>query len=132
MFFVSVIYSGVNIFNVPYDLNTTINFIRILNFTYSFVYVNVDISYDSNCNFSALINKSKPGSNGCSKNAILISLLLTSSYFHLLVKQKSNVRVKIIHLVTFFFIGCPVNIFILPRLIMRLVFAANHSFLLLN
>ena len=31
---------------------------------YSFVKVHVDVSYDGNWNFSELMNKSKPGSNG--------------------------------------------------------------------
>ena len=122
----------VNIFIVLYDFNNTIDFITILNFTYSFVSVRVDISYDSNHHFSDLINKSKAGRNGCNKNAVSIFLFLTSPLFHLLIKQKFDVRVKIIHLGTFFFIGCPANIFILPCLTMRLVFAANHSFLSLN
>ena len=72
----------VNIFNVLYDFSNTISFIRILYFTYSFVYVSVDISYKSNRNFSGLINKSKPGRNGCNKNAVLIFLFLTSPFFH--------------------------------------------------
>ena len=33
--------------------------------------VNVDVSYDDNCNLSELMNKSKPGSNGSNKNTIL-------------------------------------------------------------
>ena len=51
------------------------------------------------------MNKSKPGSSGSNKNAILILLLLTSSIFHLLIKQKPDVKVKIIPLELFFFIG---------------------------
>ena len=67
--------------------------------------VNFDVSYDGNSNFSELMNKSKPESNGSNKNAILIFLFLTSSFFHLLMKQKPNVGVKIIPLAIFFFIG---------------------------
>ena len=54
--------------------------IRFLNFTYSFIEVNVDVGYDGNHNFSELMNKSVPGSNGGNKNTILI--FLTSSFFH--------------------------------------------------
>ena len=55
------------------------------------------------------MNKTKPGSNGNNKNGILIFLSLTSSFFHLLVKQKPDVRVKIISLVISFFIGSSVK-----------------------
>ena len=68
----------VNIFSVHNDFNATNNFIRFLNFTYSFVKVNVDVSYDGNRNLSELINKSEPGSNGSNKNAMLVFLFLTS------------------------------------------------------
>ena len=37
-------------------------------------------------NLSELMNKSKPGSNGSSNNAILVFLFLTSSFFNLLIK----------------------------------------------
>ena len=67
--------------------------------------VNVDISYDGNRNLSELMNKSKPGSHGSNNNAILVFLFLTSSFFHLLIKQKPDVRVKIIPLAIFFFLG---------------------------
>ena len=77
--------SFVNIFNVHNDFNATNNFIRFLNFTYSFVEVNVDVSHDDSRNLSELMNKSKLGSNGSNKNAILIFLFLTSSFFHLLI-----------------------------------------------
>ena len=95
----------VNIFSVHNDFNAINNFIRFLNLTRSFVQVNVDVSYDGNCNIGKLMNKSKPGSNGRIKNAILIFLFLASSSFHLLMKQKSDVRVKIIPLAIFFFIA---------------------------
>ena len=98
--------SFVNIFNVHNDFNATNNFIRFLNFTYSFVEVNVDVSYDGSCNLSELMNKSKPGSNVSNKNAILIFLFLTSSFFHLLIN--------------------------IPHLIMRSMFVADHIFLPLN
>ena len=94
----------VNIFSVHNDINATNNFIRFLNFTYSFVEVNVDVSYDGNRNLSELMNKSRPGSIGSNKNAILVFLFLTSSFFHLLIKQKPDVRVKIFPL-TIFFLG---------------------------
>ena len=68
----------VNTFSVHNDFNATNNFIGFLNFTYSFVEVNVDVSYDGNRNFSELRNKLKPGSNGGNKIAILIFLFLTS------------------------------------------------------
>ena len=96
-------------FSVHIDFNATNNFIKFLNFTYSFVEINVDVSYDVNRNFIELRNKSKLGSNGSKKNAILIFLFLTSSFFHLLITQKSGVRVKIILLTIFFFIGSPVK-----------------------
>ena len=66
---------------------------------------NVDVSYDGNRNLSELMNKSKPGSHGSNNNAILVFLFLTSSFFHLLMKQKPDVRVKIILLTIFFFLG---------------------------
>ena len=76
-----------NIFSVHNDFNATNNSIRFLNFTYSLVEVNVDVSYDGNRDLTELMNKSKPRSNGSNKNAILIFLFLTSSFFHLLIKQ---------------------------------------------
>ena len=39
--------------------------------------VNVDVSYDGNHNLRELINKSKHGSNGSNKSAILLFLFLT-------------------------------------------------------
>ena len=95
----------VNIFSVHNHFNATNNFLRFLNFTYSFVEANVDVSHDGNHNLSELINKSEPGSNDSNKNTILIFLFLTSSFFHLLIKQKPDVRVKIIPLAIFFFLG---------------------------
>ena len=53
--------------------------------------------------------KSKPGSNGSIKNDIWIFLFLTSSFFHLLIKHKADVRVKIILLAIFFVIGSSVK-----------------------
>ena len=82
-----------NIFSVHIDFNA----------------ISIDVSCDGNRNLSELINKSKPGSNGGKKNAILIFLFLTSSFFHLLIKQKPDVRVKIIPLAIFFFIGSSVK-----------------------
>ena len=63
--------------------------------------VNVDVSYDGNRNLSELMNKSKPGSHGSNNNAILVFLFLTSLFFHLLIKQKPDVRVKVIPLTIF-------------------------------
>ena len=71
--------------------------------------VNVDVSYDGNHNLSELMNKSKLGRNGSNNNAILVFLFLTSSFFHLLIKQTTNVRVKIIPLTIFFFLGSSVR-----------------------
>ena len=116
----------VNIFNVHNDFKATNNFIRFLNFTYSFVEVNVNVSYNGSRNLSELMNKSKHGNNNCNKNAISIFLFLTSSFFHLLIKQKPDVRVKIIPLAIFFFIGSYIKkIFNIPHLIMESMFAAN-------
>ena len=99
----------VNFFSVHNDFNETNNFIRFLNFTNSFVEVNVDVIYDGSCNFRVLMIKSKLGSDGSNKNAILIFLFLISSFVHLLTKQKLDVRVKIILLAIFFFIGSSVK-----------------------
>ena len=85
----------VNIFSVHNDFNATNNFIRFLNFTYSFMEVNVDVSYDGNRNLSELMNKSKPGSHGSNNNAILVFLFLTSSFFHLLIKQNLMLESKL-------------------------------------
>ena len=75
-----------NIFNIRNGFNETNNFIRFLSFTYSFVEVNADVSYDGSRNPSERMNKSKPGSNDSKKNAILIFMFLTSSFFHFLIK----------------------------------------------
>ena len=99
----------VNIFNVHNDFNATNNFIRFLNFTHSFVEVNVDVIYDDSRNLSELMNESKPGINDSNKNAISIFLFLTSSFFHLLIKQNPDIRVKIIPLAIFSFIGSHVK-----------------------
>ena len=99
----------VNIFSAHNDFNATNCFVRLLSFTYSFVEVNVDVSYYGNRNLSELINKSEAGSNGSNKNAILVFLFLTSSFFHLLIKQKPDVRVKIIPLTIFFFLRSSVR-----------------------
>ena len=40
-------------FSVHNDFNASNNFIRLLNFTYSFVEVNVDVSYDGNHNLGS-------------------------------------------------------------------------------
>ena len=119
----------VNIFSVHNDFNnTTNNFIRFLNFTHSFVEVNV-VSYDGNHNLSELINKSELGSNGSNKNAILVFLFLTSSFFHLLIKQKPDVRVKIIPLRIFFFLGSYVRHLQHATPYHESMFVADHIFL---
>ena len=123
----------VNIFNVRNDLDSTNNFIRFLNLTYSFAEVNIDVSYGGNYNFGELRNKSKPGSDGGNKNAILIFVFLTSSFFHLLIKSKPDGRAKIIQLATFFFTGCSVKH--LQRLTPHYdinVCTPSHTFLPLN
>ena len=71
--------------------------------------VNVDVCYDGNHKLSELMTKFKPGSNGSNNNAILVFLFLTSSFFHLLIKRKPDVRVKIIPLTIFFFLGSSVR-----------------------
>ena len=81
----------VNVFSVHNDFHANNNFIRFLNFTYSFAEVDFDVSYNGNSNLSELMNKSKPGSNGSNKSAILIFLFLTISFFHSLIKQKPDV-----------------------------------------
>ena len=118
----------VNIFSVHNDFNATNNFIRFLDFTYSFGEVNADVSYDGHCYLRELMNKSKPRSNSSNKNAILIFLFLTSSFFHLLIKRKLDVRVKDYPTNNFFLYWkfCKTNI---PLLIMRSTFAADHIFL---
>ena len=65
--------------------------------------VNADVSYDGNHNLSELMNQSKPGSHDSNNNAILVFLLLTSSFFHLLTKQKPDVKSKIIYPTSNFF-----------------------------
>ena len=67
--------------------------------------VNADVSYNGNHNLSELINTSEAGSNGSNKKAILVFLFLISSFFHLLIKHKPDVRVKIIPLAIFFLLG---------------------------
>ena len=67
--------------------------------------VNADVSYNGNHNLSEQINTSEAGSNGSNKNAILVFLFLISSFFHLLIKHKPDVRVKIIPLAIFFLLG---------------------------
>ena len=54
------------------DFNETDDFIRFFIFTYSFVEINVDVSYEGNSHLSKLIDKSKPEGIGSNKKAILI------------------------------------------------------------
>ena len=60
----------VNIFNVLLEFNPTNNFKGFLNFTCSFVDLNVDISFDSSSNFIELTINLKPEINGSNENAI--------------------------------------------------------------
>ena len=71
---------------------------------YSFVDVNVDVSYCNSHKFFEVANYPKPDINGSKENIILIFLTVTSSLFHLLKKKKPNVRIKIIHLAILSFI----------------------------
>ena len=94
--------------------------------------VHVNVSYDGNQNINELMNKSKPGSNGSNKKLswyscwfiyfiyfiyLFIYLLniytgrifLTSSFSHLLMTQKPDVRVKIIPLAFSLFTGSSVK-----------------------
>ena len=64
-----------NSFSVHNDFNTTNNFIKFLKFTYNFVENNVMVIYEGNFNFSKLMIKSKPRSNGSNKNGILKFLI---------------------------------------------------------
>ena len=57
------------------------NFIRFLSFTSSFVEVSIYTIYDSNRNFSELMNKSRLGSNGSNKNSVLILLFFGKLIF---------------------------------------------------
>ena len=91
------------------DFNPTNNFIRIWSFNHSFVVANVDVSYYNSCQFVDVPNTFKPEINGNNENIILIILVFTSSLFHLLIKQKSNVIAKLIPLVIFFFVGCSIK-----------------------
>ena len=77
------------------DFNATNNFTRILNFNYSFVDVNVDVSYYYTHKFFGVTNNSKPNINGSIEENILISMFLISSLFRLLIKNPA-VRIKII------------------------------------
>ena len=109
--------SSANIFNVNNDFNAAINFIRFLNFRYSFVEVNFDVSHNGNCNFSELINKLKRGYSSSNKNAIVIFIFFDKFIFSFADKTKN--RVKIIrkdYLDIFFFIGCLVKDLQRPKL----------------
>ena len=95
--------------------------------------VNVDVSYDGSRSLSELMNKSKPGSNGSNNNANLIFLFLKSSCFHLLIKQKPDVRVNIIPLAIVFFVGSYVKNLQHPTPHHETtMFAADRTFLPLN
>ena len=84
------------------DFTLTNNFIRILNSNYSFVDVNVDVSYHNSHKFFEKVNNSKLDTNDSKKSMILIFLFLPTSFFYFLIKPE--VRIKIIPLAIFFFI----------------------------
>lgn len=69
-----------------FDFNPTNNFIRILNFNYSFDISNLNVSYYNSCKFINTPNTSKPEINSSNENIILIAVF-TSSFFHLLIKE---------------------------------------------
>ena len=87
------------------EFNTTNNFRKVLNFNYSFIVVNVDVSYYNSRKFMEVPIISKPEINGSNENIILIVLHFASSLFHLPIKQKPDVRIKIIPLVIYFLTG---------------------------
>ena len=87
------------------EFSTTNNFRKVLNFYYSFVVVNVDVSYYNSRKFMEVAIISKPEINGSNENIILIVLRFASSLFHLPIKQKPDVRIKIIPLVIYFMTG---------------------------
>lgn len=60
----------------------------ILNLYYSFIDVNADVSYYNSHRFFEVVHNSKPDINGSNENIISIFHFLTSSFFHLLIKQK--------------------------------------------
>ena len=74
------------------------------------------------------MNKSKPGSDGDSKDAIFIFLFLTSSFFRLVIKPKPDGRIRNIALVFFFFIVSSLKHLQRPTSML----AADHIFLPLN
>ena len=57
--------------------------------------VNADVNYDDNRSLNELMNKSKPGSHGSNNNPFLVFLFLTSSFFHLLIKQNLMLESKL-------------------------------------
>lgn len=62
----------------------------ILNLYYSFIDVNADVSYYNSHSFFEVVYNSKPDINGSNENIVSIFLFLTSSFFHLLMKQKPD------------------------------------------
>ena len=85
------------------DFNLTNNFIRISNFNYSFVDVEVNASFHNSHKLLEVANNSKLDINGSNKNFSF--LFLTRSFFHLIIKKNPDVKIKIIPLPIFFFIG---------------------------
>ena len=82
-----------NIFNVNNDFNTAINFIKFLNFKYSSVEVNFDVSYNGNCNFNELISILKCGRSGSNKNTIVIFIFFDKIIFLFAAKTKNRVKI---------------------------------------
>lgn len=57
---------------LPHEFNPTNDFMRILNFRYSFADVNVNVSYYNSHRFFEVVNYSKPDTNGSNENIISI------------------------------------------------------------
>ena len=69
--------------------------LKCLNFTYSFIVVNIDVNHKSNHNFRDIMNKSKPACNDNNDNIILI-FVFDQLIFSFVIKQNPDVRVTII------------------------------------
>ena len=67
----------VNIFNILLNFNPTNNFKAFLDFRFSFVDVNADVSFDSNYSFIELTNNLKAEINGSNENDIHIHIFVS-------------------------------------------------------